>query len=420
MSKLKITGGNKLNGQITISGAKNAALKILPAAILADSPSTIHNVPDISDVRRMIEILQSIGANVEMQGNTVTIDPTNITSTTPDPKLVNKLRASIVLVGPLLARFGTAVFTEPGGCLIGARSIGDHLDIFEQMGISINLTNGAYHLEGKPEAKEITLNAMSVTATENAIMAAVLSPGKTTIHMAAAEPEIADLANFLNSMGAKVSGAGTHDVEIIGVDSMHGANHTVIPDRIEAGTFLIAAIASNSNVTIGPIIPHHLAIVFKKIQQAGGNFAFIEIDGKTYIETHEHNALKPVNIDTRTYPGFPTDLQSPFVVLMTQAEGQSRVFETIFEGRFRYISELQKMKAHFEILSPHIVQIYGPTALKGKEIVCEDIRGGAALVIAALIAEGETVIDHAELIDRGYERIDEKLRAVGIQIEKSE
>ncbi|MEK9156311.1 MAG: UDP-N-acetylglucosamine 1-carboxyvinyltransferase [Patescibacteria group bacterium] len=416
MSKIKIVGRKELSGEIKVSGAKNAALKILPAAILADSASTIHNVPDILDVRRMEDILRSVGVKIWVDGDTVTLDPRQINNNQPEARLMRKLRGSIVLVGPLLARFGEVNFSQPGGCLIGARPIDDHLDLFAQMGVEIRRHGRNYHLKGKPRAADITLNKMSVTATENAIMAAVLSSGTTRIHVAAAEPEIADLARFLNRMGAKVRGAGTHDITIEGVSNLKGADHIVVPDRIEAGTFLMAALATNSKLIVGPIVPEHLSIVLKKLRDTGADIDILARQGQRYLEVKKHAKLKPVSIDTRTYPGFPTDLQSPYAALMTQANGPSRIFETIFEGRFSYLSEMAKMGAKHEVLSPHIIQIFGPTPLRGKRLTCSDLRGGAALVIAGLIANGETVIDQCEFIDRGYENIDGKLSQAGAEI----
>ncbi len=421
MAKLKIIGGKLLKGTVKVSGAKNAALKILPAAILADSPSTIFNVPYILDINRMEDILLSIGAKIDTLNGAVFIDPGNVNSFKPNRQLMKQLRGSIVLVGPLLAKFGEAVFSQPGGCLIGARPIDDHLDVFAQMGVKIFERNGIYHLKGRPKAGQIVLNKMSVTATENAIMASVFSVGTTKISIAAAEPEITDLVNYLNKMGAKIKGAGTHDIEITGVKKLDGADYAVLPDRIEAATYLIAALVTNSELTIGPFMPEHLLIVLKKIKEAGGKFDIVTRDRRCYIKTRRRNgSLKPVNVDTRTYPGFPTDLQSPFAVMMTQAEGRSRIFETIFEGRFLYLSELEKMGAKFEVLSPHIIDIIGRRHLKGKKIACQDIRGGMSLVIGALIADGMTTIEQVEFIDRGYEDFVGKLRLVGADIERIE
>lgn len=409
---------SRLGGTIAISGAKNAALKILPAAIIADSPSEIHNVPDILDIRKMIEILENIGAKIEFSNNVVKIDPTTVKSYRPEEKLIKKLRGSIVLIGPLLAKFGRAEFSQPGGCLIGARSIDDHLDVFSQFKISAIYKNDKFYLKGSPKAGPVILRKMSVTATENAIMMAVLSKGETKILPAAAEPEIADLANFLNKMGAKIDGAGTHDITVHGVNLLHGAKHEIIPDRIEASTYLMAALASNSEVAIGPLIPEHLAIVLKRLSDAGARMDVFERSGQKYIKTRHHNPLRAIDTDTRPYPGFPTDLQSPYAVLMTQAHGTTHIYETMFEGRFSYIEELNMMDAKIDILNPHELRINGPTVLSGKEISSRDIRGGAALVIAGLIADGTTWIEDIELIDRGYEGIDTKLRNAGAAIER--
>jgi len=420
MAKFEITGGKSLHGEIPISGAKNAALKILPASILSDGISTISNIPKIADVDVMVEILQSIGAKIDFEDHTAVIDPSGVSSYKPDRDLMKHLRGTIVLIGPLLAKFGKAEFYQPGGCLIGARPIDDHLDMFRQMGVKIEQKEDKYILSGKPKAGEIVLNKLSVSATENAIMATVLSSGITRIHVAAAEPEIADLADFLNSMGAKISGAGTHDIEIIGVESLHGTTHCIIPDRIEAGTYLMAALATNSEVKIGPVMPDHMNIVIKKLEAAGAKISIVEKDGHKYFQTKKHSGLKAVDIDTRTYPGFPTDLQSPFVVLMTQAEGESCVFETLFEGRFLYLEELASMGAKAEIISQHLIKITGKTELSGKEIISRDLRGGAALVVAGLIANGKTKIDGLSFIDRGYEKMDEKLRSAGAEIRRTD
>lgn len=420
MAKFIIKGGKQLKGTIKISGAKNAALKILPAAILADSPSTICNVPDIADIQLMIKILESIGAKVKFENNIVEIDPEAVKTSTPDAHLIKKLRGSIVLVGPLLAKFGNAKISQPGGCLIGARPIDDHLDVFKQLGINITENDEEYSLKGKPQAAKVVLSKMSVTATENAMMAAVLSSGTTKIVVAAAEPEIVDLALYLNKMGARISGAGTHEIIIKGVDRLHGVEHLIIPDRIEAGTYIMAAIATNSEVEIGPFISDHLNVVLKKLKYSGANFDIFEKDGQEYIKTQKHGQLKAQDIDTRTYPGFPTDLQSPYVVLMTQAQGECTIFETIFEGRFLFLDEIKIMGAKTEILSPHIVKVIGPTKLSGQNIYSRDLRGGAALVIAGLVAKGTTVITNIEFINRGYENMDKKLAGVGADIRRIE
>ncbi len=416
--KFKVKGENKLSGEITIKGAKNAALKIIPAAILASSSCVIKNVPKISDVDKLIEILESIGADIDFKNGEVRIDTSKVNSSHPDEKAVKKLRGSIVLIGPLLARFGEAQFSQPGGCLIGSRPIDDHLDVFRQMGIDIKYSDDRFYLSGKPKSGHIVLKKMSVTATENAIMACVLSKGKTLIHAAAAEPEIKDLADFLNKMGAKITGAGTYEIEVDGVDKLNGAEYEILPDRIEAGTYIIAGILTNSEIIVGPVISHHSDVFFKKLKDAGANFEIISRDGKEYIKTLKREKLVAQDIDPRPYPGFPTDLQPQYAVLMTQAEGRTEIFDTLFDGRFRYLEELKLMKANVEILNPNRIVVNGPAALKGAEVSSLDIRGGAAVVLASLIAEGETTINNVEFIDRGYEDIDGKLRMLGAEIER--
>lgn len=420
MAKFIIEGGNRLSGSIKISGAKNEALKILPASILASTSSTLKNIPKITDIDRMIDILKSIGAKISLDNGIAEIETSGINSYEPDQSLIKKLRGSIVIVGPLLAKFGRAVLSQPGGCLIGARPIDEHLDVFRQMGVRVDQKGDTYYLKGRPKAANIILNKMSVTATENAMMAAVFSKGITKINVAAAEPEIADLAKYLNKMGAKIKGAGTHEILIEGVNKLTGVEHEILPDRIEAGTYLMIAIATNSNTEIGPVVSDHLSLVLKKLITSGANIKIIEKDGKEYIKTGSHGELNAASIDTRTYPGFPTDLQSPYAALMTQARGKSQIFETLFEGRFLYLDELNMMGAKTEILSPQVINIKGPTRLKASEIYSRDLRGGAALVIAGLIANGTTIINGLEFIDRGYEAMDGKLRAVGAKIERAE
>lgn len=420
MAKFRIRGKKELKGTILVSGAKNAALKIIPAAIMASSPSVISNVPQILDIEKIIEILKSINTDIRFENGTVTIDPRNINSSHPNEKLVKKLRGSVVLVGALLSKYGQAVFSEPGGCLIGARAIDDHLDLFRQLGVKIRVSEGRYFLKGKPKAGKVVLNKLSVTTTENAILSTVLSKGSTHIHVAAAEPEIVDLANYLNKMGAKIKGAGTHDIFITGVPRLEGTPYQILPDRIEAGTYVIAGVGSNSEITIGPVIPDHLDLVIKKLEDAGARFKFIEKNGQQYIKTLKHKVLTAADIDTRPYPGFPTDLQSPYAVLATQFKGTTRIFETMFEGRFAYLEELKLLRANAEILNPHEIEIKGPRELVGTAISSKDIRGGAALVIAALLASSETIIEDIDFVDRGYERIEEKLRSIGADIERVE
>jgi len=416
--RFRIHGPAHLKGEVRVGGAKNAALKILPACLLASSPCTIHNVPDISDIRTLLDIMRSMGVVAEFENGTVYVDASRVSSPHPEAHLVKRLRGSIVLIGPLLACFGEASLSQPGGCLIGARPIDDHIDVFEQMGVSVDRRENAYVFYGKPKAGHVVLGKMSVTATENALMAAVFSKGVTTIHAAAAEPEIGDLVDMLNAMGARVEGAGTHEIRVQGVERLSGVVHSVVPDRIEAGTYLIAGILTNSSITVGPIIPHQNDLFLKKLRDAGANFEISQEGEEWFVRTARHQELIAQDIDPRPYPGFPTDLQPQYAVLMTQARGRAEIFDTLFNGRFRYVEELRLMKADMEIINPNRVAIKGPSILKGAEISSLDIRGGAAVVLAGLVAEGETVIHNIEFVDRGYEHIDERLKALGADIKR--
>lgn len=420
MPRYIINGQKKLHGHIPISGAKNSALKLLAASILAEGKTVLNNVPNIIDISKMENILMHLGAELSKDLSQISIDTSNIKTTLLDADLTKKIRASIVLVGPMLSRFGEVTIYQPGGCLIGVRSIDDHIDLFKQFGVEVIKDEDKYIFRGKPKSGEIVLCKMSVTATENAIMAAVLSPGKTIIRVAAVEPEITDLADFLNKMGADIKGAGTHDIVINGVKNLKPVEYTVMQDRIEAATYIMAAIATNSEVEIGPLIPKHLSIVISKLRIAGANFDLHLKDDFCFLTTKHHEGLKSIDIDTRTYPGFPTDLQSVYAVLMTQAIGKTRIFETLFESRFGYIEELKRMDAHINIISPHIIEINGKASLEGKEIDAYDIRGGSALVLAGLVADGETIINHAEMIERGYENMVEKLFNAGANIKRME
>jgi len=420
MAKFIIHGRKPLEGEISVSGTKNAALKMIPASILAASPCVIKNVPEISDIEKLLEIMTSIGAEIKFENHGVRINTAKVKSYCPDEKLVKKLRGSIVLIGPLLARFGKAVLSQPGGCLIGTRPIDDHLDVFKQMGIKIKYKGKKFYFSGKPKAGHIVLKKMSVTATENAIMASVFSEGITKIHVAAAEPEIKDLADFLNSMGAKIKGAGTYEIEVEGVRELKGVEYEILFDRIEAGTYIIAGIITNSEIIVGPIITEHLDLFFKKLKDAGAKFEIIKKDGKEYVKTLKHGKLISQDIDPRPYPGFATDLQPQYAVLMTQAEGRTEIFDTMFEGRFKYLEELKFMKANVEILNPNKAVICGPSELKGREVSSLDIRGGAAVVLAGLAADGETIVNDVDFIDRGYEKMDEKLKGVGADIKRVE
>lgn len=428
MAKFRIEGNHKLNGDFQVSGAKNAALKMVAASVMVPGVTTLHNVPKIVDIERMIEVIESLGAKIEYTDQTLIIDSKNIKSFSPNEKPIKKLRGSVVIIGPLLARFGKAHFSEPGGCLIGSRPIDTHLKAFEAMDVSVEISDKGekFFLQAGNNFKkgniEVILSEMSVTATENIMMAAVLRSGITTIKVAACEPEIVDLANFLNKAGAKITGAGTHTIQVEGVKNLTKVEYTVMPDRIEAGTMVIAAAVCGGKVKILDIIPDHLALVFSKFSEMSVDFEIIPTknDHADIIINQRSQLVAPVSskLDVRQYPGLPTDLQAPLAVLATQAKGETRIFETLFNSRFDYTKWLIEMGAKIDIVNPFLIEINGPVILQGQEIESSDIRGGAALVIAALCARGTTVISNIEYIDRGYENLDLRLRKLGAEIER--
>lgn len=422
MSYFVIHGGTSLHGEVTISGAKNAALKLMAATLLTSEECRIHNVPDIADVRSVISILTALGARVAFSENTVTINAGGLTGAQPDYQLVKHLRASVMVIGPLLARFGTVTLPLPGGCLIGARPITTHINALRQLGVQMQHDGDIYTFttSGLTGAR-VVLDEMSVTATENALLAAVCAKGDTEIHLAASEPEISDLAGFLRAMGADVSGDGTSIIKVRGVKKLHGAEYTVIPDRIEAGTFAIAAAVSRGEVHIRHIIRDHLDALMNVLQRANVRFSFEQEDAVySTLSIHPTSIFEAVYVSTQPHPGFPTDLQAPLSVLMTQANGTSRIFETMYEGRLAYIRELQKMGASAETIDIHTAVITGPSSLTGKHITSLDIRAGATLLIAAIIAHGESRLDRVELIDRGYEHVDDRFNALGAKISRHE
>jgi len=407
-------------------GSKNAATPILSACLLTKESCVIDNIPLIDDVLKMIELLKSMGVEIEWlekrklrvkAGNNV--DPEKM-----DFSIVGHMRSSILLLGSLLARFKKFKTKQPGGCIIGARPVGIHFDALEALGAKITPENGFYCFEAdRLIGKKIVLREFSVTATENLMMAATLAEGTTVIKIAAIEPHVQDLARFLNKMGSRVKGLGVHTIQIEGIgkkDSLnflHGAEHKLIPDPIEAGTFAIAAIATKGDVEINNVNPHELDLVIEKLKEIGAN---IEIkENKLLIKpASKYNAIR--KIETRTYPGIPTDLQAPFAVLATQAEGTTLIHDTMYENRLAYINELNKMGANAIICDPHRALITGPTPLYGQDITSFDLRAGATLIIAALLATGKSTIDKIEQVDRGYERIEERLRNLGAEIERVE
>ena len=408
-----ISGPCQLKGDITVSGSKNAALPILAATILAPGEYTIKNVPMITDIEHLLSILEGLGATFNFENNICKIDTTNVVSFEPDAKKVRNIRASILLLGPLLARFKEVKMAFPGGCFIGARPINTTLSGFEALGATVH-ENDLYHLSAKElVGTKIILNEPSVTGTENLVMAAVLAKGTTEIRLAAAEPHVVDLCNFLVKMGANISGIGTPILVINGVKSLKPTDHTLIFDQIEAGTFALATAASRGTVTIHGFQVDHHDILINRMREANVHFEIID---DTTIKVTPTTHFKPLKIRTGFYPNFPTDLQAPFGVLMTQAEGTSEIYETIFEGRLNYLNELNKMGADCVVKNAHEATVTGPTPLFGTTITSFDLRAGATLLIASFIAQGESTIENAELIDRGYEKIDERLNALGAKI----
>lgn len=416
MSKFIITGGKQLKGRIRASGMKNAATPIIAATLLTHEECVISNVPKISDVMRMLEILKSLGAKVEWTGDhEIIICNKDVDIKALDEKAVKSMRSSILLLGPLLARFRKVEIPEPGGCIIGNRPLDTHFYALQKLGARITKENGQYHLEADNlSGTLVILPEFSVTATENLVMAASLARGKTEVRLAAAEPHVQDLIKFLNAMGAKIKGAGTHRLEIEGVEKLHGARHVLIPDQIEIGTMAVAAAVSRGEVTIENVVPAHLDIILLKLKEAGVNFEL----GPDFLKIKPSVNLRAFRLQTLPYPGFPTDLQAPFGVLATQCQGTTLIQDPMFEGRLGYVSELVKMGANAIVADPHRVIITGPTPLYGQEIKSFDLRAGATLIIAGLIASGETIINEAENVDRGYEKIEERLSVLGAEIKR--
>lgn len=417
MPKFVITGGAKLSGTIAVKGAKNAGLKIIPAAILSQDKITIHNLPDIEDISRSFDILTDLGATVTRDGDAYVVDTSSIKHTELKHSLANKLRASIMFVGPLLARFGEVKFPHPGGCVIGAgqRPIDLFLEGFAKMGAGISTVDNYYHLTAdKLRGCEFFFTTVTVTGTESMMMTATLAEGKTVLSNCAMEPEIVALAEYLNSVGAKISGAGTPVITIEGVEKIGGGEFTTIADRIEAGTFAIMAAATNSELTISDCRPDHLESLLAMFTKIGVPYT----STATTLTILKHGVLKALDIKTHEYPGFPTDLQSPYTILMTQAEGMAIVHETIYDRRLLFTDMLTQMGANIIMCDPHRVVISGPTKLHGHKLTSPDLRAGIAMIIAGMIASGKTEIDNIYQIDRGYEKIDERLRTLGANIQR--
>lgn len=419
MKKIIINGGEPLTGEVTISGAKNSAVALIPAAILADSPVTLEGVPDIQDVHSLIEILNEMRVKTEFDGSTLVIDPSEMVSIPMPNGKIKSLRASYYFMGALLTKFGQGVVGLPGGCFLGPRPIDQHLKGFRALGASVENEMGAMYLKTQEEgliASRIYFDVVSIGATINVMLAAVKAKGRTIIENAAREPEIIDIATLLNNMGAKIRGAGTDIIRIDGVEKMHGCRHTVIPDRIEAGTYLIMAAAAGENVLVKNVIVEHMEGLIAKMEEMG---VPMEIGEDSVRITKPIQKLKGISIKTLPYPGFATDLQQPFTPLLMMAEGESMIVDTIYPKRVKHIPELNRMGAKARITSDTIL-IEGNHTLDGAEVVASDLRAGACLMIAGLIAKGETEITGVENILRGYSHIVEKVTALGADIRMEE
>ena len=417
MEKLIVKGGNRLVGAVKTSGAKNAVLPIIAASILGTTPSHLDEVPMLEDVHTISEVLKCLGLAVECspEKNVLDIDSTEITSYEAPYELVRTMRASFLVMGPLLARIGKARISMPGGCAIGARPIDIHLKGFEALGVKIEQGHGYIEASAPERLKgtSIYFDFPSVGATENIMMAASLAEGTTILENAAEEPEIVDLANYLNKMGAKIRGAGTDTIRIEGVDKLHGADYTIIPDRIEAGTYMIAAAMTGGDVVVENVLPEHQKPLIAKLREAG---AVVEEDIDK-VRVIGKNPLKAVSIKTLPYPGFPTDMQAQMMAMMVIAEGRSKVTETVFENRFMHVVELNRMGAQISTEGRSAV-IDGPCKLTGCDVRATDLRAGAAMILAGLVAEGTTRIGDLHHIDRGYENIVAKLKNLGADIER--
>ncbi len=410
--KIVIHGGKPLIGEVTISGNKNSAVAIVPAALLADGPCIIENLPDIDDIRVMQDMLVALGAQVEFSNNTMRIDPRGVHSYQPPVELARKMRASYYLMGVLLARFGKAEVAFPGGCDIGARPIDQHIKGLKALGCSITTGRGSYLCSTQGlQGKEIYLDMPSVGATINVMLAATKAEGNTSIVNAAKEPHVVDLANFLNAMGARVKGAGTDIIRIQGKKNLHGCTYSILSDQIETGTWMAIAAGTNGDITIHNCVPFHMEAVSAKMTEMG----YTVIEGEDYLRVKGIPRANPVQIKTLPYPGFPTDLQQPFMVLLSTARGTSMVIETIFEGRFRHVDQLRRMGAQIRV-EDRVAVIEGTDSLWGVPVSATDLRAGAAMVIAGLMTEGTTVISNVKYIDRGYERLVDKLKALGADI----
>ena len=418
MAIYEINGGTPLSGSVSISGAKNAAVAILPAALLVRGKCRIENVPDISDVRILLEMLRGMGAKVQQpEPGVVVMDCTDVRCEQPDPTLVRKLRASYYLMGVLLSRFGRCLVALPGGCSFASRPIDQHIKGFKALGAAVTETDDYVAMEPSPNGlmgNRVSLDVVSVGATVNIMLAATLLPGQTIIENAAKEPHIVDLANFLNTMGANISGAGTDTVKIRGVESLQGGTYTIIPDQIEAGTYIAAVAAVGGDVLVKNVIPKHMECITSKLEEMG-----VEVTNfDDSIRIRSTGKLSATTVKTRPYPGFPTDMQAQICVCMALASGTSRLTESVYETRFfGYCTELESMGAYIQV-EGKTAMVYGKESLHGATVRARDLRAGAALVIAGLAADGTTRVENIHYVERGYERLIEKLTALGAKIRR--
>lgn len=418
MSAFKITGGAKLRGKVKVAGNKNSALKLMVAALLADSKTTLANVPVIRDVQVMGELMKNLGVKVSGLGtNTLSIDPGSLSSYELDPELTGRIRASVVLAAPLLARFGKAVITPPGGDQIGERLLDTHFSMMKEFGVNVKRQDGKYSLSWKRRrAKDVFLEEASVTATEMALMLAATLPGRILIKDAACEPHVMDLANFIIKMGAKVEGAGTGRLTISGKKKLKGTKHKVVPDHIEGGTFAIAAAITQGNVVIEDVVFEHYSMTLHYLNDMGVKYQFL---GKDKLRILPSTLVaKKRKFQTRPWPGFPTDLMSPFIVLATQTKGTVLCHDWMYEWRMFFVDDLIQMGANIFIADPHRVIVSGPTKLNADVLFSKDIRAGMSMVLAALVARGQSEIRNVEMIERGYEKVAERLEALGADIKK--
>jgi UDP-N-acetylglucosamine 1-carboxyvinyltransferase len=420
LDKLIIEGGFPLNGEITISGAKNAALPILCASLLAETPLTLTSLPALKDVATTLKLLDTMGIKVVQDGATVTLDASDVASFEATYEMVKTMRASILVLGPLLARFGTARVSLPGGCAIGSRPVDLHIKGLQAMGAAIHITHGyiqasTLHLPNRRlQGAKYYMDLVTVTGTENLMMAAALADGTTVLENAAKEPEVVDLADCLNKMGAKIKGAGTDTITIVGVERLTGTTHPIVCDRIEAGTYMVATAMTGGNVTLKNARPDLLEAVIEKLREAGAHVSHTA----TSITVKGNGRLKAVNIRTAPHPAFPTDMQAQFMAMNTIADGVSTTVETIFENRFMHVQELQRMGADINV-EGNTALVKGISQLEGANVMATDLRASAGLVLAGLVAQGETLIDRIYHLDRGYENLEEKLNKLGAKVRRA-